>query len=224
MPSHEANKETVHYGDSLLLLNQYAIPDTSATAGYLDKYGGDDGEKTYDGVRTSQDPDRANGSGTWKLEPIDSGSGPLKYGHKFRLVNQHVEAGYLEAFNGGEDIVVFGGTLVGRRDPLVATRTGAGVGVAALGRSHTTTSRTRTRISCRTVTVSNWSMFTPMEARPRPSTSTRTAALRAMCQGRTLSRRRKRRIATAAREPGKSCESAGRQHRRRRARLPPEPA
>ena len=69
MPSHEANKETIHYGDSLLLLNQYAIPDTSATAGYLDKYGGDDGEKTYDGVRTSQDPDRANGSGTWKLEP-----------------------------------------------------------------------------------------------------------------------------------------------------------
>ena len=124
MPSLFENKETIKYDDNLFLINQSVIPNTSATAGYLDKYGGDDGEKTYDGVRTSQDPDRANGSGTWKLEPIDSGSGPLKYGHKFRLVNQHVEAGYLEAFNGGEDIVVFGG----EKRPLGRHKDGRGCG------------------------------------------------------------------------------------------------
>ena len=68
MPCHEANKETIHYGDSLLLLNQYAIPDTSSTAGYLDKYCGDDGEKTYDGVR----PDVARSRSRQRLGHLEA--------------------------------------------------------------------------------------------------------------------------------------------------------
>ena len=117
MPSLFENKETIKYGDSLFLINQSVIPNTSATAGYLDTNGVCDHiQKAYN-VKTSQDPDRDNGSGTWKLEAIDKGSGPLKYGHQFRLVNQYVipadfsaqtgqTAGYLEANKAGNDLEI----------------------------------------------------------------------------------------------------------------------
>lgn len=114
MPSKEKNLETIKFGDYLLLLNQY-WNGGGETGGYLNTWGSEDGKTTFDkttfGVRTSQDPDRDTitgdgtalalthrDSGTWKLEPIGSGSGPLKYGDKFRLVNLSLNVGYLETY------------------------------------------------------------------------------------------------------------------------------
>ena len=114
MPSKKANKETIKYGDRLLLLNQHPIPDNSTTAGYLDTWGFDkkygDNEKSY-GVRTSQDPDRDRSSGTWLLVASDGNSDQLKYGHKLRLSKYQYYgdgqvAGYLEAFEKGGEIHV----------------------------------------------------------------------------------------------------------------------
>ena len=95
---------TINYGDKIKLVNQY----TSKPFGYLDSYGNLGilgGAQAY-GVQTSANPDRDGGSGTWQVvrDDLTSGSGPVSYGDKIKLVNQYTDetavpnAGYLDSY------------------------------------------------------------------------------------------------------------------------------
>ena len=74
-------------------------------AGYLDTYknlGIIDDARAF-GVQTSAKPNRDNGSGTWEVvrDDLSSGSDPVSYGDKIKLVNQYNEKGPAIAHVGG---------------------------------------------------------------------------------------------------------------------------
>eukprot|EP00964_Phaeocystis_antarctica_P111109 scaffold75402_cov68-Phaeocystis_antarctica.AAC.5 len=73
----------VNYGDKIKLVNQFGAK------GYLDTYG-DNGTNTGFGVQTTSSPNRDGASGTWQIvrDNLTSGSGPVTYGDKIKLVNQ----------------------------------------------------------------------------------------------------------------------------------------
>ena len=82
------NTEIISYGAKIQLVNQFA---PAGYGRYLDTNGvvGNTNPQSL-GVRTSPEPDLDNGSGTWKIVRDDlSGSGPVRYGDKVKLVNQY---------------------------------------------------------------------------------------------------------------------------------------
>ena len=64
------------------LINQYG------TKSYLDSSGGSDCNGQY-GIQTSTNSHRDKGSGTWEIISAYNIGGPIKYGDKIQLINQH---------------------------------------------------------------------------------------------------------------------------------------
>ena len=103
-----SGSDPVSYGDKIKLVNQYTDKTAVPNAGYLDTYknlGIIDDARAF-GVQTSAKPNRDNGSGTWEVvrDDLSSGSDPVSYGDKIKLVNQYTDktavpnAGYLDSY------------------------------------------------------------------------------------------------------------------------------
>ena len=70
------------------LINQYGTKSLDKI--YLDSFGGSDCNGQY-GIQTSTSSHRDAGSGTWEIRSASESNigGPIKYGDKIQLINQH---------------------------------------------------------------------------------------------------------------------------------------